>query len=178
MNSDRSTPSADAKSIAVRSIELVAAGSREDFDAIIHPDAVNHETKTEPPHTRVRGPGSWHATALWLRRPFADLHFEIRNVVADGDLVAVEVTMSGRHVGLFLNFDDAGAVAGAFPPTGRSFAVTQSHWVRLEDGLVIEHWANRDDLGMAEQLGWLQPSPAYLARMLWAKRRARKSPPA
>ena len=67
MNSDRSTPSADAKSIAVRSIELVAAGSREDFDAIIHPDAVNHETKTEPPHTRVRGPGSWHATALWLR---------------------------------------------------------------------------------------------------------------
>jgi hypothetical protein len=25
----------------------------------------------------------------------------------------------------------------------------------VADGLVIEHWANRDDQGMAEQLGWV-----------------------
>ncbi len=43
------------------------------------------------------------------------------------------------------------------PDHGRVFAVTQSHWFRLRDGLVIEHWANRDDLGMAMQLGWFQP---------------------
>lgn len=171
-------PSAGAKSIAVRSIELVAAGSRDDFGAVIHQDAVNHESKTHPLSTRGRGPESWYATALWLRQAFADLSFEVQHVVADGDLVAVEVTMSGTHVGLFLNYDESGAVDGAFPPTGRSFAVAQTHWVRLDDGLVIEHWATRDDLGMAEQLGWMPPSPVYLARMLWAKRRARKTPPA
>jgi hypothetical protein len=30
----------------------------------------------------------------------------------------------------------------------------------------------RDDLGMARQLGWIPPSPAYLIRMARAKRRA------
>jgi hypothetical protein len=47
----------------------------------------------------------------------------------------------------------------------------------VADGLVIEHWANRDDQGMAEQLGWVPPTPAYLLRMAMAKRRARKSAP-
>ena len=36
---------------------------------------------------------------------------------------------------------------------------------------MIEHWANRDDLGMAMQLG-VPPRPRYLARMALAKRRA------
>jgi len=51
--------------------------------------------------------------------------------------------------------------------------VTQSHWFRVDDGKIIEHWANRDDLGMAKQLGWIPPTPAYLFKMVRAKRRAR-----
>ena len=61
----------------------------------------------------------------------------------------------------------------AMPPTGKAFAATQSHWFRLADGKIIEHWANRDDLAMAQQLGWIPPSPRYLARMALAKHRAR-----
>ena len=68
-----------------------------------------------------------------------------------------------------------GASPVAFPPTGRTFAITQTHWFRVRDGRVLEHWANRDDLGMAEQAGWVPPSPAYLLRMALAKRRARKA---
>lgn len=177
MAGDRSTPSADAKSVAVRSVELMAAGGRDDFGAVIHPDAVNRESVTEPPRTRGRGPDAWHATALWLRRAFADLRFEVRHVAADGDLVAVEVAMSGRQVGQFLTYDADGEVDQAFPSTGGSFTVLQSHWVRIEDGLVVEHWATRDDLGLAQQLGWIPPNPVYLARMAWARRRARKAPP-
>ena len=37
----------------------------------------------------------------------------------------------------------------------------------------VEHWANRDDMGTAAQLGWVPPSPLYLLRMARAKRRAR-----
>ena len=37
---------------------------------------------------------------------------------------------------------------------------------------MIEHWANRDDLGTALQLGWVPPTPLYLARALFAKRKA------
>ena len=60
------------------------------------------------------------------------------------------------------------------PPTGRSFATTQSHWFRVADGTVIEHWANRDDIGTAQQLGWVPPSPRYLLRMSRARREARR----
>jgi hypothetical protein len=62
----------------------------------------------------------------------------------------------------------------AFPPRGRTFAVTQTHWFRMRDGKVAEHWANRGDLGMGQQLGWNPPTPLYLVRMLLASRRARR----
>ena len=75
-----------------------------------------------------------------------------------------------------MTYDDAGTVTQAMPPTGKTFAATQSHWFRLADGKIIEHWANRDDLAMAQQLGWIPPSPGYLVRMALAKYRAR--PPA
>ena len=42
--------------------------------------------------------------------------------------------------------------------------------------MITEHWANRDDLAMARQAGWVPPSPAFLLRAAMAKRRARKHP--
>jgi hypothetical protein len=61
--------------------------------------------------------------------------------------------------------------------TGREFAVTQTHWFRTRDGMIIEHWANRDDLAMARQAGWVPPSPMFLLRAAIAKRRAEKLSP-
>ena len=55
----------------------------------------------------------------------------------------------------------------------RRSRATQTHWLRVADGQVIEHWANRDDLGTALQLGWVPPTPLYLARAALAKRKAR-----
>jgi hypothetical protein len=83
--------------------------------------------------------------------------------------------MSGRQVGPMVSYDADGEVAEAFPSRGRRFASTQTHWFRIADGKVIEHWANRDDLATAAQLGWVPPSPGYLIRMARAKRRARRA---
>ena len=41
--------------------------------------------------------------------------------------------------------------------------------------MIVEHWDNRDDLGMARQLGWIPPTPAYLFKMARAKHRAKRS---
>ena len=160
--------------VCVRSMTIMASGDLDELARVVHPQAANREAKAEPPACRVQGPAAFAATARWLRAAFADLNFDIHDVVADGDLVAVHCTMSGRQVGPFVAYDERGEVAQAFPPTGRTFAITQSHWFRMKDGQVVEHWANRDDLGQAKQLGWLPPTPAYLIRMTLAKVRAKR----
>ncbi|KOV58144.1 ester cyclase [Streptomyces sp. MMG1121] len=163
-----------ARDIAVRCVRMMADGSLADFEKLIHPDAVNHESRAEPPAARSRGPRVFHASALWLRAAYSDLGWTIDEAVTDGDLVVMHATMSGRHTGTFITYDENAAPSGAFPATGRTFAVTQTHWCRIADGQLIEHWANRDDLGQALQLGWMPPTPLYILRMQRAMRRARR----
>ena len=164
----------DAKDLCVHSVHIMAEGTFEDFEAVVHPDARNREDVDEPPASRGRGPAAFYATALWLRDAYADLRWDIHDVVAEGDLVALHATMSGRHVGTFVGYGADARPEQAFPPTGERFATTQSHWFRIADGKVIEHWANRDDLGTAMQLGWTPPSPLYMIKMVLATRRARR----
>jgi len=169
------TAGVSAGELAVRALQIMADGDRADFDALIDPEAVNREDEAEPPECRAGGPAGYHATALWLRTAFEGLAYEIHHVVADGNLVAVNSTMSGRHVAPFAVYTPEATVDTVFPPTGKTFATTQSHWFRLRDGKVVEHWANRDDLGQAKQLGWVPPTPAYLFRMARAKSRAKRT---
>jgi predicted ester cyclase len=171
---DESTELERAKALCVRSMDLMARGTRVEFDEVVHPDAINHEGKAEPPECRGRGPAAYYATALWLRSMFADLAFEIHEVVAEGDLVIIHNTMSGRQTGTAVFYDEHGRVAQAMPATSKRFATTQTHWIRIRDGLVAEHWANRDDQGMAMQLGWVPPTPWFLLEAHLATRRARR----
>ena len=168
------TTRTDDKDLCVRSVHIMADGAFEEFEEVVHPDARNREDVDEPPESRGRGPAAFYATALWLRDAYAELRFDIHDVVAEGDLVVLHCTMSGRHTGTFVAYDADARPEQAFPPTGKRFASTQSHWFRLADGKVIEHWANRDDLGAAAQLGWAPPSPLYMIKMLLATRRARR----
>jgi predicted SnoaL-like aldol condensation-catalyzing enzyme len=97
----------------------------------------------------VPGPEHVAATAAWLREQFPDLRMEIEEVVSEGDLVAVLVRTEGTNLG---------KLNGVVPPTGRPFSSRQSHWFRVQDGLLTEHWATRDDLTTMLQLG-LVPRP-------------------
>jgi predicted ester cyclase len=163
----------DPKAVCIRSIHIMADGDLRHFEAVVHPEATNREAAQEPIAARGKGPAAFYATALWLRGAFSDLRWDIHEIAADGDIVAVHSTMSGRHTGPLANYDAAGRVSQVMPPTGRTFSSTQTHWFRHADGKIIEHWANRDDLATAQQAGWVPPSPRYLVRMVLAKRRAR-----
>jgi predicted ester cyclase len=169
-------PGADVKAICRHGIKVMANGSLADFEAVYHPDFVNHEAIHEPLECRSPdGPTAAYATACWLRHAFADLQWDIHQVIAEGELVSIYCTMHGRHVNTFVGYDEKASVKDAFPPTGRRFASTQTHWCRVADGKVIEHWANRDDMATALQLGWVPPTPLYLLRMAVAKWRARRA---
>ncbi|MCW3157210.1 ester cyclase [Micropruina sonneratiae] len=161
--------------MARRSVGLMATGARADFDAVYHPDFCNREASAEPPETRGRGPAAAWATARWLRGSYADLRWTVTQVFGRDDLAVVYASMAGQHTGDVVFYDAQGRVDRVFPATGRPFEVDQVHFCRLRDGLVVEHWAVRDDLGQATQLGWIPPSPGYLWRCFRATRRARRN---
>lgn len=165
----------DEKATCIRSMELMAVGTADEFAEVYDPEATNREAEDEPPAARVGGPEGFYATALWLREAYSDLRWDVHDVVQDGDLVAVHATMSGRQTGPFTAYAEDASVEMVFPSRGRGFSVTQTHWFRMKNGKIAEHWANRDDLTLGEQLGWTPPSPIYLARMLVARRQARRT---
>jgi predicted ester cyclase len=140
--------------VAVASIKAIEHLDLDACRATTHPDALNREAVTEPLACRQPGPLGSYATAEWLHNLADDISWDIHEAIAQGDLVAVHTTMRGHQSNPHTLYDPAGQPAQVMPNHGRSFAVTQTHWFRMSDGLVIEHWANRDDLAMAMQLGW------------------------
>ncbi len=64
------------------------------------------------------------------------------------NLVAVRILSEGTNLGAF---------NGVIPPTGKHFVARQSHWFRIADNQLAEHWATREDLVAMLQLGILQP---------------------
>jgi predicted ester cyclase len=83
-------------------------------------------------------------TADWLLAQFPDLHMTIEAIVAEGNTVAVRVVSDGTNLE---------PLNGVVPPTGKRFSARQSHWYRVEDGKLAEHWATREDLPAMLQLG-------------------------
>ncbi|MFN0090368.1 MAG: ester cyclase [Acidimicrobiales bacterium] len=161
--------------VAERSIHATLGGSLADLTALIHPDGVNREAIAEPPATRGIGPAAFHATGEWLRAAFSQLAWTTERTVVDDDLVVSYGKLSGCHTGDFVVWTPDGGVERAFAPTGGTFSVRQAHFQRIIDGHVIEHWAVRDDQGMALQLGWIPPTPGFLLRCRRATKRARRA---
>ena len=97
---------------------------------------------------KVDGPTHLRQTTQWLLAQFPDLHMTIEAIVAEGDTVAVRVLSQGTNLG---------PLNGVVPPTGKRFVARQSHWFRVADGKLAEHWATREDLPAMLQLGVVQP---------------------
>ncbi len=92
-----------------------------------------------------------------ISRTFPDSKGEIVDIVAEGDSVVTRTKVSGTHKGTGKLPVNGGLLVGV-PPTGKHYEVQHIHWFKLRDGKIIAHWANRDDVGMMQQLGLL-PTP-------------------
>ena len=75
--------------------EVLNQGDVSAVDELITPDFFNHAA---PPGTN-RGPESTRWLATMLRTAFPDLRFTIEELVAEGDIVAGRLTMSGTNEG-------------------------------------------------------------------------------
>jgi steroid delta-isomerase-like uncharacterized protein len=91
-------------------------------------------------------------------RTFPDWKMTIERLIARDDEVVALMRVTGTHRGVSQRPVNGGVYLGV-APTGKSFSVLHTHWFKLKDGLIVEHRATRDDLGMSRQLGLLPPAP-------------------
>jgi predicted ester cyclase len=97
-----------------------------------------------------------------IRTRAPDIHVSIDHVLAAGNEVVTRNTYAGTHLGVGKLPIDGGQLVGV-KPTGRSFSVLHIHWFTFRDGLICEHRAARDDVGMLVQLGLLPAPPPFAA---------------
>ncbi len=77
-----------------------------------------------------------------FRAAFPDVHLTIDDLFAEGDRVALRVTIRGTQRGKFQNIE----------PTGKSVSVAALDIVRFENGKMIEHWGGPDLFALLQQL--------------------------
>ena len=105
-------------------------------------------------HGRQVGRAGVRAVLNDNQSTFPDVQLTIQNSVAEGEWVVVRCTFSGTHRGVGRMPVSGGMLVGV-QPTGMHFEVQHIHMYQLRNGKIVEHFANRDDLGMMQQLGLL-----------------------
>lgn len=74
---------------------------------------------------------------------FSGLHFEIEEMVAEGDTVVSRWTLTGTHTGPIFGI----------APTGRDIRVSGMSLDHLRDGVLVAGFDGWDNLGLRQQLG-------------------------
>ena len=82
----------------------------------------------------------------WLEESFADRRVDLHLVTHTNDTVMMWFTARGRHVG------NGFPRLRGLPVKGNEVTWPQVHVFRLADGLVVEHWAVRDDLALVDSV--------------------------
>lgn len=134
----------DPKETVIRRyfLEFFNQGRVELAHELLHPEYVNHSPGSPD---LPRGRAGVVMVVEALRRGLPDLHYEIEDMVIGHDSVAVRATLTGTHEGdLF-----------GLPPTGKRVEVSQMTFERFQDGKIVAHYRQTDDLSMLRQLGVL-----------------------
>jgi len=80
---------------------------------------------------------------------FPDIKYDLKDVIAEEDKVALRYSLSGTHKGEYRGI----------APTNKRFELTSLCMLRLADGKVAEMWVENNSLVMLLQLG-VVPLPA------------------
>ena len=122
--------------------QAFVAGDTAWIERHIAPDFVRHDPGLP---FEVRGPAGVKQLHDALMPAFPDMKLPLEDFVAEGEKVLVRLRVQGTHTGAF----------GDMAPTGRKIDIGLLDLFQIRDGVLIEHWALLDNLGMLKQLGAL-----------------------
>lgn len=130
--------------LAERFIEEVwRQGQLATIDELFAADYVDHGFGPQPAdREQLKG------FVAMFRAAFPDMQYDLHQIVAEGNLVASRDTVHGTHQGNFMGI----------PATGKTIVVSAMHFLRVENGKIVEHWGITDTMGMMQQLGVI-PGP-------------------
>ncbi len=128
-------------------LEVLNEGKFELLDEILAPNFVDHFAQPGVPPTREGLKQSLKA----LKSAFPDVRYTIDDAIVCGDQVVHRLSATGTMKGDFMGI----------PATGKRASWTEIHVGRGVNGLLTEHWAVVDQLGMLVQLG-IVPAPGQV----------------
>jgi lactoylglutathione lyase len=94
--------------------------------------------------SKTRGLGIFDIVSRWQDESFADRSADLHLVTHTDDTVVIWYTAHGRHIG------NGFPRLKGLPITGNQVSWPQVHIFRFAEGLVVEHWAVRDDAAMLD----------------------------
>jgi len=133
------------KDLVTRFGELLNAADWDGLSEIAAEDFVRHSDATSgPPITSLAAFIELQETYL---ASMPDQKVTMKQMVAEGDYVALLATYSGTQTG----------PVGQLPPTGNFTEVQFLALFRIEEGMIAELWVEWDNLAMLDQLGLFPP---------------------
>jgi len=144
MAEDGKRASDSNKALLQRFYDEVINGRNLDLiDELLSDDFVEHEEFPGIPPTRE----GVRQTFSMFYAAFPDIHFRVDDMLAEADLVAARVTVTGTHEGAFMGI----------PATGRSVEIAVMDMVGYRDGKATAHWGLSDMVTLLQQLGVMPP---------------------
>lgn len=133
----------DVKRIARRVPEEIATARRTDLvDEVYADDCVEHG----PFGMDAVGRDAVKDQLETFLDAIPDFEAVVEDVVAEGETVAMRVTLSGTLEGDLMGIEG----------TGESFEIANMVFTRVEDGMITERWLVPDTLGMLQQVGAIE----------------------
>ena len=129
------------KKIVQRYQNIYNSNQLDALDEVVSKDLLTPKIMPGIP-TGIEGAKAAHRIML---AGFPDYQTIIDDIFAEGDKVAVRITMSGTHTGSFMGI----------PPTGKRVSFTGIYIARIADGKIVEHWGEEDGVSLLQQLGVL-----------------------
>ena len=139
--------------------EAFNQGELDVIDEAVAPGGVDHQHPDEPSFRE-----HLKDVVRAMREAFPDLHFEVVQMLGEGEWVATYSVMTGTQTGPLQPplLPPGGPML--IPPTGRSVRVPHMHMIRFEGGQNTELWHVMDTMAMLGQLGLLPAPDAAVGR--------------